>query len=147
MALSSVRPAEWPENLREGDQGHTAGVPCSSFSRGLFSSVHFSCITKFFHKVNHNPYYRGLRLKLVVVGNRLNTGFPFSPAAKSDVSGVNDPYLSPLQTRGRLCERLFCALVPVLLWKSWWWLIRNNWVAGQLLKSKIRPLLSWSNLW
>lgn len=54
------------------------------------------------------------------IGNRLNTGFPFSLVASSDVSSFNDPYLSPLLSSHSLLKHLSSALFCVLLRKCWW---------------------------
>lgn len=54
------------------------------------------------------------------IGNRLNTGFPFSLVASSDVSSFNDPYLSSLLSSHSLLKHLSSALFCVLLGKCWW---------------------------
>lgn len=54
------------------------------------------------------------------IGNRLNTGFPFSLVANSDVSSFNDPYLSSLLSSHSLLKHLSSALFCVLLRKCWW---------------------------
>lgn len=80
------------------------------------------------------------------IGNRLNTGFPFSLVANSDVSSFNDPYLSSLQSLRSLLKHLSSALFVCVVKEMLMAVDKKQWGIQPMTSIPNKVLLPWNIL-